>query len=83
MDDFKCYWTINRYGSLTFTDHIMMIHASLKICIIVYQIIQYSIIMVGDYNTVLNTSIDRVGNHSTNYHPHALKEIINVMQLQF
>jgi exonuclease III len=37
-----------------------------------------SIIMVGDFNTVLNTSMDRKGNHTTNYHPQALKEIMNV-----
>jgi exonuclease III len=30
-----------------------------------------SIIMVGDFNTVLNTSMDRKGNHTTNYHPQA------------
>ena len=34
--------------------------------------------MMGDYNTVLSTSIDRKGNHSTNYHPRALK-ITNIM----
>ena len=37
--------------------------------------------MVGDFNTVLNTSMDREGNHSTNYHPQALKEIMNVMDI--
>lgn len=37
------------------------------------------IIMVGDYNTVLNTSLDRKGNQSSNYHPHACKEILNIM----
>ena len=40
-----------------------------------------SIIMVGDFNTVLNTSMDRKGNHTTNYHPQALKEIMNVMDI--
>ena len=40
-----------------------------------------SIIMVGDFNTVLNTSMDLKGNHTTNYHPQALKEIKNVMDL--
>ena len=35
--------------------------------------------MVGDYNTVLNSSMDRKGNHTTNNHPYALKEIVNVM----
>jgi hypothetical protein len=34
---------------------------------------------VGDYNTVLNTSMDHKGNHNTNYHTNALKEIMNVM----
>ena len=37
--------------------------------------------MVGDFNTVLNTSIYRKGNHTTNYHPQALKEIMNVMDI--
>ena len=36
-----------------------------------------SIIMVGDYNMVLSTSMDRKGNHTTN--PQALKEITNIM----
>lgn len=36
-------------------------------------------IMVGDYNTVLNSTIDRKGNKITNYHQCALKEIINTM----
>uniref|UniRef100_A0AAZ3PMB9 exodeoxyribonuclease III n=1 Tax=Oncorhynchus tshawytscha TaxID=74940 RepID=A0AAZ3PMB9_ONCTS len=40
-----------------------------------------SIIMVGDFNTVLNTSMDRKGNHTTNYPPRALKEIMNVMDI--
>ena len=40
-----------------------------------------SIIMVGDFNTVLNTSMDRKGNHTTNYHPQAVKEIMNVMDI--
>ena len=35
--------------------------------------------MVGDYNMVLNTSMDRKGNHTTNYQPHALKEIMNII----
>ena len=35
--------------------------------------------MVGDYNTVLSTSMDRKGNHSTNYHAHAHKEITKIM----
>ena len=30
------------------------------------------LIMVGDYNTVLSTSMDHEGNHSTNYHHRAL-----------
>ena len=58
-----------------------MIHASLKIYIINDQPCkQYkTIIMVGDYNTVLNTSMDRKVNHTTSYHSHPLKEITNVM----
>ena len=40
-----------------------------------------SIIMVGDFNTVLNTSMDRKRNHTTNYHRQALKEIMNVMEI--
>ena len=40
-----------------------------------------SIIMVGDFNTVLNTSMERKGNHTTNYHPQTLKEIMNVMDM--
>jgi hypothetical protein len=39
----------------------------------------YLIIMVGDYNTVLSTSMDRKGHHSTNYHHRALREITNIM----
>ena len=38
-----------------------------------------SILMVGDYNTVLSTSIDCKGNHTTNFHHRALKEITNIM----
>ena len=45
------------------------------------QAIHDAIIIVGDYNTVLSTSMDRKGNHTTNYHPHALKEITNVMDI--
>ena len=37
--------------------------------------------MVGDFNMVLNTSMDQKGNHNTNYHPHALKDIMNVMDI--
>jgi hypothetical protein len=33
--------------------------------------------MVGDYNTVLSTSMD--SNHSTNHHHSALKELTNIM----
>ena len=40
------------------------------------QATNYQIIMVGDYNTVLSTSMDRKGNHSPNYHHCALKEMI-------
>ena len=35
--------------------------------------------MVGDYNTVLSTSMGRKGNNSTNFHHRALKEITNIM----
>jgi exonuclease III len=37
--------------------------------------------MVGDYYMVLNTSMDHKGNHTTNYHPHAHKEITNIMDI--
>ena len=37
--------------------------------------------MVGDFNTFSNTSMDRKGNHTTNYHLQALKEIMNVMDI--
>ena len=30
---------------------------------------------------VINTSMDSKGNHTTNYHPQALKEIMNVMDI--
>uniref|UniRef100_A0A674ACN7 Endonuclease/exonuclease/phosphatase domain-containing protein n=1 Tax=Salmo trutta TaxID=8032 RepID=A0A674ACN7_SALTR len=40
-----------------------------------------SIIMVEPFNTFLNTSMDRKGNHTTNYHPQALKEIMDVLEL--
>jgi exonuclease III len=35
--------------------------------------------MVGDYHTVLSSSMDRKENHTTNYHPQALKEITKIM----
>ena len=37
--------------------------------------------MVGDFNTVLNTSIDGKGNHTTIYHSQAIKEILNVIDI--
>jgi exonuclease III len=37
--------------------------------------------MVGDLNMVLNTYMDRKGNHTSNYHPQALKEIMNVVDI--
>jgi hypothetical protein len=37
--------------------------------------------MVEYFNMVLNTSMDRKGNHTTNYHPQALKEIMNILEL--
>lgn len=37
------------------------------------------IIVAGDYNTVLNSAIDRKGNKTSNYHQRALKEITNTM----
>lgn len=39
------------------------------------QATNYAIIMVGDYKTVLCTPMDRKGSHTTNYCPHALREI--------
>jgi exonuclease III len=36
---------------------------------------------VRDFNTVLITFMDHKGNHTTNYHPQALKEIMNVMDI--
>ena len=60
-----------------------MIHASLKIYIMIYQLYkQYeTIIMARDNNTDLNTSMDHKGNPTTNYHLHAHKEITNVMEI--
>ena len=40
-----------------------------------------SIIMFRDLNTVLNISMDRKGNRTTNNHPQALKDIMNVMDI--
>lgn len=37
--------------------------------------------MVGCYNTVLSTSMDLTGNHTTNCHPLALEEIANIMNM--
>jgi hypothetical protein len=38
--------------------------------------------MVGDYNTILNPSMDLKGTHSINYHyPYALKEITNIIDI--
>ena len=37
------------------------------------------IIMVGDYKTVLSSSMGRKGIHFTNYPHRALKEITNIM----
>ena len=59
----------------------------MKIYIRIYQIykqlltINNTIIMVGDFNMVLNTSMNWKGNRTTNYHHQALKEIMNVMDI--
>jgi exonuclease III len=37
--------------------------------------------MVGDFNTVLHASMDSKQNRTTNCHPQALKEIMNVMDI--
>ena len=36
-------------------------------------------IMVGDYNIVQNSEIDRKGNNTANYHPRTHKEIRTIM----
>ena len=74
----KPIWLINLYGPNNddpsffenIYNHLSTLQATLD-----------SIFMVEDFNTVLNTSMDRKGNHTTNYHPQALKEIMNVMDI--
>ena len=74
--DHKQIWLINLYGPNNDDPHFFEnIYNKLS----TLQAIKDSIIMVGYYNTVLNSSMDRKGNHTTNNHPHALKEIVNVM----
>ena len=74
--DNKQIWLINPYGpnnddpSFFENKNLSTLQATLD-----------SIIMVGDFNTVLNTSMDRKGNHTTNYHPLALKEIMDILEL--
>ena len=53
----------------------------MQICIYLLslQVTNYPVNIVGDYNTVLSASMDRKGYQTTNYHPHALKEITNIM----
>ena len=76
--DNKQIWLINLYGpnndDPSFFENIYKNLSTLQATL-------DSIIMVGDFNTVLNTSMDRKGNHTTNYHPQALKEIMNVMDI--
>jgi exonuclease III len=76
--DNKHIWLINLYGpnndDPSFFDNIYKNVSTLQATL-------DSIIIVGDFNTVLNTSMDRKGNHTTNYHPQALKEIRNVMDI--
>uniref|UniRef100_A0A4W5JZ51 exodeoxyribonuclease III n=1 Tax=Hucho hucho TaxID=62062 RepID=A0A4W5JZ51_9TELE len=76
--DSKQIWLINLYGpnndDPSFFENI---HKN----VLTLQATLDSIIMVGDFNTVLNTSMDQKGNHTTNYHPQALKEIMNVMDI--
>ena len=76
--DNKQIWLINLYGpnndDPSFFENIYKNLSTLQATL-------DSIIMVGDFNTVLKTSMDRKGNHTTNYHPQALKEIMNVMDI--
>jgi hypothetical protein len=76
--DNKQIWLINLYDTNnddpSFFENIFKNVSTLQATL-------YSIIKVEDYNTVLNTSMDRKGNHTTNYPPQALKEIMNVMDI--
>ena len=76
--DNKQLWLVNLYGpnndDPSFFENIYKNLSTLQATL-------DSIIIVGDFNTVLNTSMDRKGNHTTNYHPQALKEIMNVMDI--
>lgn len=72
--DQKQIWLINLYGPNNDDLHFFK-----NICNNLLSSQATKSIMVGDYNMVLTTSMDRKGNHSTNYHPQAFKEITKIM----
>ena len=74
--DEKDIWLINLYGPNQDDPYFFK---NIYTNLLNLQATNDQIIMVGDYNTVLSTSMDCKGNHSTNYHHRALKEITNIM----
>ena len=63
--DEKYIWLINLHGpNQEYPDFFQNIYTNL----LNLQTTNYLIVMVGDYNTVLSTSMDRKGNHSTKNH---------------
>ena len=60
--DKKEIWLINLYGPNQDDPHFF---ENIYTNFFNLQATHYLIIMVGDYNTVLSTSMDRKGNHST------------------
>ena len=72
----KEIWLINLYGPNQDDPHFF---ENIYTNLLNLQATDDLIIMVGDYNRVLSTSMDRKGNHSTNYHHLPLKEITNIM----
>jgi exonuclease III len=74
--DEKEIWLINLYGPNQDDPYFF---ENIYTNLLNLEAINYQIIMIGDYNKVLSTSMDRKGNHSTNYHHRALKEITNIM----
>jgi hypothetical protein len=75
--DNKQTWLINLYGPNT--DDPCHFEYILHKNVSTLQATQGSIFMVGYYCMLLNTSMDRKGNRTTNYHTRALKEVMNVM----
>jgi exonuclease III len=74
--DQKQIWLIHLYGPNNDDPHFF---ENVYNNLLRSQATNESIIMVGDYNTVLSTSMDRKGNRMTNYPPQALKEITKIM----